>query len=342
MKFFKRKHFIVSGIITLLFVLLTYIVPYILIAKNVIYDEPGIMMKAEAIANILCWPLSALFAPHLVFSYFFIPLVYIYYLLLISGLAWLHIFLKSKKLYKWVLLIIVILFTILRINPNMLVALDNDKPSISIGRSDDGKLVNGKRLPFRGENFRFFNFISYVKGNCFLHDKVKKSILDAYKACETTCPGVQFSTGEGSKKYGGVYVLNHRTHQNGTSIDLQLVFNKDGKQYNPLSLLNAYGYGLDTDNKGTINQSIPVNFYPKHIVIDFETNARYLLALDDACRKNGIKIRIIILKVELKPELFATPSGKKLLARHIHFANVLPEMVNRAHDDHFHVDFEVR
>lgn len=341
MEFFKRKHFIISGIITLIFIIITQMVPYMLIAGHVIYDKTGIMMKAEAIANMLCWPFSFLFSSGFVFSYFFIPLVYIYYLVFISGLTWLHIFLKRRKLYKWVLPAVMIPFVILRISPNMLVACDNDQPSRSIGRSDDGKLMNGKRLPFRGENFQFFNFISYIKGNCFLHDKVRKSILEAYKTCETTCPGIQFSTGEGSKKHGGVYVFNHRTHQNGTSIDLQLVFNKNGKQYDPLSLLNAYGYGLETDSKGTINQSIPVNFYPENTSIDFETNARYLLALDDACRKNGIKIRIVIFKVELRQALFATTSGKKLLARHIRFAHVLPELVNRAHDDHFHVDFDV-
>ncbi|HWZ23399.1 MAG TPA: hypothetical protein VNW06_12130, partial [Cytophagaceae bacterium] len=83
------------------------------------------------------------------------------------------------------------------------------------------------------------------------------------------------------------------------------------------------------------------NIYPENTRIDFETNAKFLLALDDACRRNKIKIRIVILKVELKRPLFATNAGKELLARNILFANVLPKFVNQAHDDHFHVDFEI-
>ena len=146
---------------------------------------------------------------------------------------------------------------------------------------------------------------------------------------------------KGQKKNGGPYIFNHRTHQSGTSLDLLLVFKKDNRQYDPINLFNAYGYGLDTDEKGAINKSIPINFYPKNTSIDFETNAKFLLALDDACQKNGIKIKIVILKVELKPFIFATVSGKKLLAKKIRFATKLPELINQAHDDHFHIDFEI-
>ena len=41
-------------------------------------------------------------------------------------------------------------------------------------------------------------------------------------------------------------------------------------------------------------------------------------------------------------DLIETPSGKKLLARHIRFATVLPKLLNDAHDDHYHVDFTIR
>lgn len=247
----------------------------------------------------------------------------------------------QHKLYRWLALCIFLPLTILYLKPNLLLFLENTKPSQSIGTPGGGKLINGKRLPYEGANFRYFNFLSYIKGHCYVHEKVKQTLADAYKTCEKTCPGIIFHTGEGSKSDGGPYDFNHRTHQNGTSIDLMLTFQKNGQAYSPSNIFNAYGYGINTDNKGIIHHSKPINVFPQNTAIDFETNAKFLLALDDACRKNNIKIKIVVLKVELKPLLFASPSGKKLLTRKLYFASQLSPMVNNAHDDHFHVDFEV-
>ncbi len=341
MDFFKRKYFSTAALLTLLFILLTKAIPFLFIWQKLLYDQKGISMKAVALANILSWPFSALFPSSFVNSYYFLPLVFLYYLLLLIVLGTVHTFLKNKKLYKWLLLVILLPFTFLRIWPNLLVKLDNDRPSHCQGSPGHGLLQNGKRLFFHGPNFEYFNFLSYLKGNAFVHGTVRQTLVDAYKTCETTCPDILFYTGEGSKENGGPYVFNHRTHQNGTSLDLMLVFKKEKVQYVPLSPFNAYGYGINTDDQGKINKSIPVNWHTKNAEIDFETNAKFLLALDDACRKNGIRIKIVILKVSLKPLLFACPSGKKLLARNLRFANALPEFINLAHDDHFHVDFEV-
>jgi penicillin-insensitive murein endopeptidase len=341
MKFLRRKDFITSNILVLLFLLLTKVLAYILITRKIIYDKNAILIKSAEMADILTWPLSSLFPTKFVSSYYFLPIVFLYYLALVIFFSKLHQFLSERKLYRWIFLALIIPTTILRTWPNMLMYLDNNEPSKSIGTPGSGILINGKRLPFEGSNFQYFNFLSYVKGNCFVHEKVKQTLIDAYKICETTCPGTEFSTGEGSKKNGGTYVFNHRTHQNGTSIDLMLVFKKENKQKDLSGLFNAYGYGIDTDREGKVSKSRPVNIYPENTSVDFETNAKFLLALDDACRKNKIRIRIVILKVELKALLFATPSGKKLLERNIYFASALPDLINKAHDDHFHVDFEV-
>ncbi len=341
----KMYHFrwklVLSAILTLLFVLLTKVIPYVLIIKTVIYNKQDITIKAQVLIRALSWPVYHMFSENFVQSVYFIFIIFLYYLLLIIIVTSTHNFLWTNKLYRWILPSLCIPIVILWFNPNLLVAFDNNEPSKSIGTSSKGSLINGKRLPFMGSNYQYFNFMSYLKGNCFVHHKVKQTLIDTYKICEKTCPNILFIVGEGSKGKGGPYVFNHRTHQNGTSLDLLLVFKREDKQYDPLSLFNAYGYGLETDNEGIINKSIPINIYPKNTQIDFETNAKFLLALDEACRKNGIKIRIVILKVELKPLLFASASGKKLLLRNIYFANSLSDLVNRAHDDHFHVDFDI-
>jgi len=339
--FVQRLPLVIASILTLLFLFITKLIPLYLNSQHIIYDPQVIGTKAGKMSCLLTWPLSDLFSDHFVNSYYFIPFVFLYYWLLIIALKPIHVFLKQRKIYRWIFISLLFFFTLLRLFPNTLCLLDNHQPSRSIGTSGNGNLAHGKRMLFQGNNFQYFNFISYLKGNCFVHDKVKQSLLDAYKICETTCPGVEFYTGEGSMRKGGPYIFNHRTHQNGLSVDLLLNYKKDNAPYDPVGLFNAYGYGLNTDDKGFINESVPIDWYAAHTQLDFETNARFLLALDDACKKNGIRIRIVILKTTLKPSLFATPSGKQLLARKIRFAHTLTPLLNQAHDDHFHVDFEL-
>ncbi len=339
--FFKKRDVILAGILTFIFVLLTKVIAVLLIRYQVIYDTEVIWLKAGKMAAALTWPLSDLLPVAVVNTYYFIPFVFLYYLLLVVVLHRLHLFLKTRKLYRWIFAVIVLAFLFLRLYPNMLCALDSKKRSLSIGTSANGQLKYGKRLLFEGTNFQYFNFLSYIKGNCFVHEKVKQSLIDAYTTCETTCPGVTFYTGEGSMRRGGPFIFNHRTHQNGLSLDLLLTYKKEEAFYNPVGLFNAYGYGLDTDDKGVINSSKPINWYPENTTVDFETNARFLLALEDACKKNGVRIRIVILKTDLTPHLLSTPSGQKLKSRNVRFAHTLTPLLNQAHDDHFHVDFEI-
>jgi len=54
------------------------------------------------------------------------------------------------------------------------------------------------------------------------------------------------------------------------------------------------------------------------VKIDFDLKAKRILILEEQSRKNGLKIKKVIIKTELKDELFATPSGKKLKANGIY------------------------
>ena len=53
-----------------------------------------------------------------------------------------------------------------------------------------------------------------------------------------------------------------------------------------------------------------------------------------------MKIKKVIIKIELKDELFSTPNGKKLKAKGIYVVKALTPLINGLHDDHFHIDFE--
>ena len=73
--------------------------------------------------------------------------------------------------------------------------------------------------------------------------------------------------------------------------------------------------------------------------IDFETMAAHILALDDAARKHGVGINKILFNTHLQDELFNTTAGKELKRREVRIKPIASDLINRYHDDHYHVDF---
>ena len=68
--------------------------------------------------------------------------------------------------------------------------------------------------------------------------------------------------------------------------------------------------------------------------------AKHILALHEEGKNHGIKIKMVILKIELKDDFYKTPSGKLVKAKGIYFAKELGHWTNKVHDDHYHIDFE--
>lgn len=210
--------------------------------------------------------------------------------------------------------------------------LAQDKSSKSIGSVGNGSLKNAAKIPLKGQNFKYFSAFSYYflrRG--YTHEKVKNTILQAYQTCEKTCPNRKFQLMECSRKKGGK-MWPHWTHQNGLSADFMSPLMKNNRISKAYDWTGIWHYLLNYDENGKLNGT-------KNTRIDFETMANHILALDDAARKNGLRISKIILKINLKDDLFKTPSGKKLLQRNIYFARRLPKIVDDLHDDHYHVDF---
>ncbi len=233
----------------------------------------------------------------------------------------------SKK--KWALLITALLLIVFSI-PEFV--HQNKGQSKSKGSVGSGQLENAYLFPYSGKNFRYFSPISYyLLNNGYTHSKVYKTVLEAYKTCEQTCPGTQFRIMECSDKHGGKLLI-HRTHQNGMSIDFMIPKIKKNKQSKLWDRIGLWHYLLEFTNSGKLTVS-------KKVQLDFETMARHILALDDAARKNGLRIKKVLLKIELKDDFYKTPSGKKVKQRGIYFARALGPMVNKVHDDHYHIDF---
>ncbi|MFK8055247.1 MAG: hypothetical protein AB8F78_03920 [Saprospiraceae bacterium] len=134
----------------------------------------------------------------------------------------------------------------------------------------------------------------------------------------------------------GGKTLIHKTHQSGMSVDLMVPKrNANGDQIRRYDWIGMWHYLLEFSNKGTLN-------FDSGTRVDFEALGKLILALDQAAKANDLRIKMVILKIELKDEFYATPSGKEVKRKGIYLARSLPAWTNRMHDDHIHVDFEVR
>ena len=204
--------------------------------------------------------------------------------------------------------------------------------SIAKGKVNNGELINGRRFPYKGENYKYFSPLSFTCFNrAWVHSKVIEATLAAYKTCDSTCPNTTFLLMECSKKHGG-RMRPHRTHQNGTSIDFGTPMLRNGKPYNFHHSFGVFHYAMKFDDNG-------ISAINKNISIDFETMGKHILALDNAARKHGLYVKKVIFKIDLKDNLYQTKSGQEVKKRKIYFAKKLSKTIDIVHDDHYHVDF---
>lgn len=205
-------------------------------------------------------------------------------------------------------------------------------PSKSIGSVHKGIIQNSSLFPPSGDNFKYFSETSYLKGRAFVHSTVKEITLNTFSKLKSVLPERVFQVMEIAHEHGGE-LWPHQTHQKGTSVDFMLPKTKDDEPNYSLDNQGVNHYFLTTNNQGVYDKS-------GGVIVDFETTAKMILQLQKEAKKVGWKIKKVILKIELKDELFATSTGKKLKANGIYFAKSLSKKVNAVHDDHFHVDFE--
>jgi penicillin-insensitive murein endopeptidase len=207
-------------------------------------------------------------------------------------------------------------------------AVDDGKPSVCYGTPSRGRLENGKRLLYAGENYRAYHIAGYITGRTFMHSAVRDASRDAYAALAKSDPELRFVYGESAWQNGGK-LWPHRTHANGTSVDYMVPLRTSSGAVTEIhaSVLNKLGYSITFDDEGRRGDTR----------IDFEAIAKHLLALDVAAKAHGIRIGRVIFEPPLHKYLFATDSGRQLEGR-------MTFMKTRAwvrHDQHYHVDFVV-
>lgn len=209
----------------------------------------------------------------------------------------------------------------------------NQGDSKSTGSRANGTLENAYLLPYDGANFKYFSPISYYwMDNAYCHSRLYHTVLQAYKTCQKTAKGTFFRFMEVANKTGGKMFL-HRTHQQGLSIDFMVPKISGKEQTHFYDRLGLWHYLLNFDDKGALTANVK---------IDYEAMGNHILALDKAARKNGLKIKRVIFKLELKDDFYKSKSGRKVKNKGIYFAKNLSDTVNKFHDDHYHIDFELR
>ena len=76
-----------------------------------------------------------------------------------------------------------------------------EEESKLIGKVNNGKLVNGRKFPYNGENYQYFSpFSYYILNRAWTHSKIVDITLETYKECENKIPHHQFLLMECSKK----------------------------------------------------------------------------------------------------------------------------------------------
>jgi penicillin-insensitive murein endopeptidase len=206
-------------------------------------------------------------------------------------------------------------------------------PSKSIGSVSNGKLENGRIVPFSGKNFHYFDTTSYLANRGFTHEKVLQTILETYDALDSLLPGRHFCIMECSHQHGGK-LMPHRTHQNGLSVDFMMPKLKNSKPYYGLDDLGTEHYLLTFDQNGKYSKDASIE-------LDFNTIALHILELQASAKRNGLSIEKVIINAGLKDELYATEHGKVLKGSGIYLTRNLTPLINSLHDDHFHVDFRI-
>lgn len=209
---------------------------------------------------------------------------------------------------------------------------NNSQESASLGSVSNGSLKNGKLVPFYGSNYSYFDETSYLSGRAFLNSKVLTTVLNGYNELSIQKPGRLFKIMECSHEHGGK-LWPHRTHQNGLSVDFMMPKLKNNAPYYRLDSIGTNHYWLTFNDKGQYEKDTS-------ITIDFELIAQHILILQKEAKKSNLKISKVIIKVEMKNELFRGPFGQRLKESGIYIVTSLSPTVNALHDEHYHIDFK--
>lgn len=189
------------------------------------------------------------------------------------------------------------------------------------------------KLPFRGENYKFYGTLSYhIYGKAYTSCDVHNTVVEAFHLCERTKCEANFKILKSSRRKNG-RVISSNSKKNGRYTDFMTPLLKKGEPVKFYYRTGLFRFFLNYDDGGIQRTN-------KKIEIDFENLALFFIYLDDASGMYGLKIKKVIFNRFLLDELFSTSLGEELKSRNIYFAKFLSDKVNRKYDDLFYVEFE--
>ena len=231
---------------------------------------------------------------------------------------------------KYIIVILILFALVIPTIPQII--HKNKGESISIGKVNAGKLTNGYKIPYNGDNFKYFSAVDYyIFGRCYVHSSIYKIVIQSYSELKDIYPNYKFKIMECSKRKGGL-IFPHRTHQNGTSIDFMTPLNKGDKVIRRYDKISMWRYLMKFDANGKKR-------FNKKVEIDFDKIAKHILILEKVSRQNGYRIKKVILETNLKDEIYKSKHGYELKKSNIYFVSSLPKRIDELHDDHYHIDF---
>jgi len=233
-----------------------------------------------------------------------------------------------KKIVVVLLTIIIVSVFVVLWGNDIAILFENDFESRSKGNIADGTLLNGKRIPSKGDNFITYSYIGSLIGRNGVHSKVRDVILDSFNQIYQDYPEYKFVIGECSWLSGG-QMKPHRTHQNGTSVDFLVPIRDEDNEINylPTHIFNKFGYALEFDSLGA----------SESMKIDFNAMGLHLYYLHKSCIANNIKIGLVIFDPKLQRLLFETEWGAKVKP----LMRFTTKSVWVRHDEHYHINFKV-
>ena len=199
--------------------------------------------------------------------------------------------------------------------------------SVCSGLPANGSLREAVSIPHHGVNFSSYSTLGWLLGRQHVHSTVYATLIDAQRELARSRPEVHTVFAESGWPFGG-RLRPHRTHRNGTSVDIMVPVTRDGVPVPfPASLSNGFGYAVEFDRQGRY----------RDYRIDYDAMAAQLLALSRAARRNGTGIDVVIFDNTLQQQLWQAREGRKL-QQAMRFSRT-PAWVR--HDEHYHVNFAV-
>lgn len=198
----------------------------------------------------------------------------------------------------------------------------SDGTSISVGKASNGYLIEGVRLPDRGEGF-VTREVWKARGNRYGTDELVDLVIAVARRMRTQVRDVQLVVADMSGRGGGERVAFHRSHQSGRDVDL-LYYMRDaaGKPFEPDAMHVFNAWARATDGSG-ITVDVPRTWLlVKELVTAPEAIVQYVFMYEPIAQR-----LLEHAKAIGEPELLVARARKALRQ---------PGDSAR-HDDHMHV-----